>query len=92
MKKIIKKTNDDAVIGMAAVVSDYAVVGEWAIVGEGAVVKAKFEVPNGKIAVGIPAKIIGDVQDHHKEELTRFKTIYRDLAKRYPSGLKKLRN
>lgn len=84
--------HDEAVIGMAAVVSDYAVIGEWAIVGEGAVVKARFEVPNGKIAVGIPAKIIGDVQDHHKEELTRFKTIYRDLAGRYPKGLKKLRD
>jgi len=84
--------HDDAVIGMAAVISDYAAIGEWAIVGEGAVVKARFEVPDGKIAVGVPAKVIGDVQDHHKEELSRFKTIYRDLARRYPLGLKKLRD
>jgi phenylacetic acid degradation protein len=81
---------NDAVIGMGAIVSDYAVVGEWAVVGEGAVIRARFEVPSGKIAVGVPAKVIGDVQDHHKEELSRFKAIYRDLAKRYPTGLKKL--
>jgi phenylacetic acid degradation protein len=82
--------HNDAVIGMGAIVSDYAVVGEWAVVGEGAVIRARFEVPNGKIAVGVPGKVIGDVQDHHKEELLRFKAIYRDLANRYPTGLKKL--
>jgi len=81
---------DDAVIGMGAIISDYATVGAWAIVGEGAVVRARFEVPDGKIAVGVPAKVIADVQDHHKEELIRFKAIYRDLAKRYPVGLKKV--
>jgi phenylacetic acid degradation protein len=81
---------DEAVVGMGAIVSDYAIVGEWAIVGEGAVVRARFEIPERKIAVGVPAKVIGDVQNHHKEELSRFKAIYRDLAKRYPKGLKKL--
>lgn len=82
---------DDAVIGMGAIISDYSIIGTWAIVGEGAVVRARFEVPAGMIAVGVPAKVIGEVQDHHKEELTRFKAIYRDLAGRYPIGLKKLR-
>jgi carbonic anhydrase/acetyltransferase-like protein (isoleucine patch superfamily) len=81
---------DEAVIGMGAIVSDYAVVGEWAIVGEGAVVRQSFEIPNEKIAVGVPAKVISDVKEHHKEELTKFKSIYRDLAKRYPAGLKKI--
>ena len=83
---------NDAVIGMGAIISDYAVVGEWAIIGEGAVVRQNFEVPDEKIAVGVPAKVIGDVQDHHKEELSNFKSIYRDLARRYPTGLKKMRD
>ena len=81
---------DDAVIGMGAIVSDYAVVGEWAIVGEGAVVRSKFEVPKETIAVGVPAKVIGEIQEHHREELTEFKRIYRSLAIRYPQGLKKI--
>jgi carbonic anhydrase/acetyltransferase-like protein (isoleucine patch superfamily) len=83
---------DEAVIGMGAIISDYATVGEWAIVGEGAVVRARFDIPDGKIAVGVPAKVIGNVQDHHREELIRFKSIYRDLAGRYPKGLKKLKD
>ncbi|MFQ5831725.1 MAG: gamma carbonic anhydrase family protein [Candidatus Thorarchaeota archaeon] len=83
---------DEAVIGMGAIVSDYAVVGKWAIVGEGAVVRQYSEIPAEKIAVGVPAKVIGDVKDHHKEELRRFKEIYRDLARRYPAGLRKLKD
>lgn len=81
---------DEAVVGMGAIVSDYAVVGEWSIIGEGAVVRQHFEVPAEKIAVGVPAKVIGEVKAHHKEELSRFKAIYRDLANRYPTGLKKM--
>jgi phenylacetic acid degradation protein len=81
---------DDAVIGMGAIVSDYATIGVWSIVGEGAVIRQNFEIPDGKIAVGVPAKIIADVQEHHKEELSRYKETYRDLAKRYPVGLKKI--
>ncbi|MFX1580401.1 MAG: gamma carbonic anhydrase family protein [Promethearchaeota archaeon] len=83
---------DQAVVGMGAIISDYAIVGEWAVVGEGAVVRARFEIPDGKIAVGVPAKVIGDIQDHHREELSRFKAIYQDLAGRYPVGLKKLKD
>ncbi|MFX1481894.1 MAG: gamma carbonic anhydrase family protein [Promethearchaeota archaeon] len=83
---------DEAVIGMGAIVSDYAVVGRWCIVGEGAVVRARFEIPDERIVVGVPAKEIGDVQEKHKEELSRFKAIYRDLAGRYPTGLKKLKD
>ncbi len=82
----------EAVIGMGAIVSDYAIVGSWAIVGEGAVVRARFDVPDETIAVGVPAKVIGDVKDHHKEELIKFKQIYRNLAKRYPTGLKKIQD
>jgi carbonic anhydrase/acetyltransferase-like protein (isoleucine patch superfamily) len=82
---------DDVVIGMGAIVSDYAKIGRWAVVGEGAVVKMRSEIPAAKIAVGVPAKVIGDVKDVHREELSRFKEVYRDLARRYPSGLKKLK-
>jgi phenylacetic acid degradation protein len=82
--------SDDAVIGMGAIVSDYAMIGHWAVVGEGAVVKMRSEIPAGKIAVGVPAKVIGEIQEHHREELSRFKAIYRDLAQRYPKGLKQM--
>ena len=47
-----------AVVGMGSIVSDWAVVGVWGVVGEGAVVKQNQEVPEGHIAVGVPARIL----------------------------------
>lgn len=82
--------NDWAVIGMGAIVSDYAVIGEWSVVAEGCVVKNRQEIPNEKIAVGIPAKIVGDVGEEYKKQWSRFKEIYVELAnRRYPNNLKK---
>jgi len=83
--------HDWAVIGMGAIVSDYAEVGEWAVVAEGAVVKNKDKIPEKKIAVGVPAKVVADITPDYKEQWTRFKQIYADLAqKRYPMSLKKV--
>lgn len=82
---------DYAVIGVGAVVSDYSTVGIWSIVGEGAVVTSGQSIPDGKVAVGIPAKTIRDVSDSDKQVWSKYKDIYADLALRYPKGLKRLR-
>ncbi len=80
---------DNAVIGVGAILTDFSVVGDWAIVGEGAVVRG--EVPDGKIAVGVPAKVIGEVTEKHKQEWQYYKDKYAELASvRYPQGLRKI--
>jgi phenylacetic acid degradation protein len=82
---------DWAVLGMGSIVSDWATIGVWSVVGEGAVVKQRGEVPDGRIAVGIPARLLDkEVNDEYKAEWTRFKRIYVDLARRYPSGFSPL--
>lgn len=79
--------DDYAVIGMGGIVSDWAVVGRWSVVGEGAVVRQRQEIPAGRIAVGVPARILEkSVDDAYRAEWTRFKEIYVDLAARYPNG------
>lgn len=79
---------DYAVIGMGAIVSDFAVVGKWSAIGEGCVVKNKQEIPDGKIAVGVPAKIVGDVTDEYKKFWLNLKNEYVQLPKRYLRSLK----
>ncbi len=80
---------DNAVIGIGAILTDFSVVGEWSIVGEGAVVRG--EVPDGTIAVGVPAKVIGSVTDEQKREWGHYKDKYAELARdRYPRGLKRI--
>ena len=83
--------DDLAVIGMGSIVSDYAHIGEWAVVGEGAVVKNKSEIPASRIAVGVPAKVIAEVNDEYKEQWLKFKEIYHELARtKCPETLKKI--
>ena len=82
--------HDEAVLGMRCTVSDYAVVGKWVIVGEGCLVRNSQEIPDGKIAVGVPAEIIGDVEARHKNIWRKAKEIYIDLAARYPIGLEEI--
>ena len=85
------KINDWAIIGMNAVVSDYAKIGEWAVVAEGCVVKNNQEIPPGKIAVGIPAKILADVTEDYKKKWTLFKGKYVAFAEKiYREQLKKI--
>ncbi len=81
---------DYAVIGMGAIVSDFTEVGEWGAVGEGAVVVSGKEVPDQGIAVGIPAKVVGSVDEDYKKMWTEYKELYRSLAERYKDGLKAL--
>ncbi len=82
--------DDFAVIGMGSIVSDYSTVGKWAAIGEGAVVRNKQKIPPEAIAVGVPAKIIGNVSDEYKKQWTHFKNVYVELANTYKDNLKKL--
>jgi carbonic anhydrase/acetyltransferase-like protein (isoleucine patch superfamily) len=82
---------DYAVVGMGSIVSDWAVVGVWGVVGEGAVVKQNQEVPDGHIAVGVPARILEKpVPEEYKAQWSEFKKVYVDLAWRYPDELQDL--
>jgi phenylacetic acid degradation protein len=82
---------DWAIIGMGAIVSDYAEIGTWAVVAEGAVVKNKTILPDKKIAVGVPAKIVAEITPEYIKTWTEFKKIYSDLAKtRLPKSLKRI--
>jgi len=77
--------DDYSVVGMGAIVSDYAKLGQWAILGEGALAKNSFELQPGEIAVGLPAKVIGNINDkpEAKSELTKFKKKYQEMAARH---------
>jgi gamma-carbonic anhydrase len=50
-------------IGIGAIVLDGAVIEEKSMVAAGAVVTPNFIVPSGKLAAGVPAKIIRDLTD-----------------------------
>ena len=78
-----------SIVGMGSTVSDFADVGEWAVVAEGAVVKARSKIPDNAIAAGIPAAVIGSINDEYKKLWTEYKANYNSFADRY-RNLKKV--
>jgi len=83
---------DYAIVGMGAIVSDWAVVRRWAVVAEGAMVRNGFEVPEGTIAVGVPAKLLDiTVSESYKHDWTHFKELYGWLAtETYPRTFREI--
>ena len=73
----------NSLIGMNAVIMDNAIVGDESIIGALTFVPAKMEIPNRKIAVGNPAKIIKDVTD----EMLQWKTEGTALYQKLPAEL-----
>lgn len=73
----------NALIGMNAVVMDNAVVGSGCIVGALCFVPADMQIPDRKVVVGNPARIIKDVSD----EMLAWKTEGTRLYQRLPSQL-----
>ena len=77
---------DEAVIGMRAVISDFSEVETAAIIGEMGLVKNGQKIPARKVAVGVPVKVVGDVEDRHIAMTHWAKDLYVDLSARYLAG------
>lgn len=77
------RIKDYAVIGMRATISDYSVVGRWVIVGEMGLVKNSQHVPDGRVAVGVPVRVVGGVNEKQKEFWSYGKKLYVEMAHRY---------
>ncbi len=84
------KIQDYAVVGLGSRICDYAVVGRWAIIGEGSVVASGSTIPDEKVAVGVPARVLRDVNDEDKRTWGFYKQKYVELASRYKTGLRRI--
>jgi len=77
-------------VGMGATVMDDVVCGEDAIVASGSLVLQGMQIPAGKIAMGNPAKIVGDVGDRHKKAAIYGITVYCGLCRKYLTTMKRV--
>lgn len=73
--------NDNCLIGIGAILLDGSVVEEKSLVAAGAVVTPNFVVPSGKLAAGVPAKIIRDLTDEDIKEIQRSVNSYLEYTK-----------
>ena len=79
---------ENVLVGMGAVLHERVEVGDHCIIGSGCVVTANQVIPPGKLVLGVPGKIVGDVS----AEMSRAKTfgtqLYQTLPRRYKATMK----
>jgi phenylacetic acid degradation protein len=72
----------NVLVGMNAVVMDHAVIGAGSIVGALCFVPTEMQVPERKVVVGNPAKIVKDVSDEMLAWKTEGTRLYQGLPAR----------
>ena len=78
----------EALVGNGATVLDGATIGRRALVAGGATVPPRMTVPDGMLAVGVPARIAGPVRGSAKAWVETNPAVYRDLARRHAAGIR----
>lgn len=71
---------DLCLIGIGAIVLDGALIESYSMVAAGAVVKPGFTVPSGKLAAGVPAKLIRDLSDQEIKDLEESAQRYKKYS------------
>jgi len=80
-------TVEDAVlIGMNATILDRAVIRAYSMVAAGAVVREGFEVPEGTLVAGVPAKVVRELTDEERAKLDQSAQNYIDYVASYRSN------
>jgi carbonic anhydrase/acetyltransferase-like protein (isoleucine patch superfamily) len=76
----------EALIGNGATVLDGALIGSRALVAAGSTVPPGLQVPDGMLAVGMPARVTREVSGGALEWVQTNPEIYRELARRHAAG------
>ncbi|MCF8262608.1 MAG: transferase hexapeptide repeat family protein [Melioribacteraceae bacterium] len=76
---------ENSLIGMNAVIMDKVTIGKECIIGALSFIPTEMQIPNRKVVVGNPGKIIKDVSD----EMIKWKTEGTQIYQQLPSDMKK---
>jgi carbonic anhydrase/acetyltransferase-like protein (isoleucine patch superfamily) len=76
----------EALVGNGATVLDGVTVGRRALVAAGATVPPGMAIPDGMLAAGVPARVVGEVTAGAKRWVETNPGVYRDLARRHAAG------
>lgn len=75
--------SDNCLIGIHAVVLDKTKIGRWVMVGAGAVVPPNAVIPPKSLVLGVPGKVVRQLNDDDLEYIENNAKIYLETAKAY---------
>jgi len=82
---------DNSLIGMGATVLNGAKIGKNCLVGAGALVPEGKEIPDNSLVVGMPGKVIRELNDEAVRGLEKSAQHYVVNAKRFSAGCKEIK-
>jgi carbonic anhydrase/acetyltransferase-like protein (isoleucine patch superfamily) len=81
----------EALIGNGATVLDDSVIGDRALIAAGATVPPGMRVPDGMLAAGVPARVVGELTPGAKNWVDGNPPAYRALARRHAASVRPVR-
>lgn len=75
-----------ALIGIGSIVLDGSIIGRHCLIAAGALVPPNTVVPDGKVMMGVPARIVRDVTAQEREYMQYVVRNYMELGRRHSRG------
>ncbi|MDG4648364.1 gamma carbonic anhydrase family protein [Roseibacterium sp. SDUM158017] len=82
---------EGSLIGMGATVLNGARIGAGCLVGAGALIPEGREIPDGSLVMGMPGKVVRDLDEAARAGLLASAAHYRERMRRFRDGLTPLR-
>jgi carbonic anhydrase/acetyltransferase-like protein (isoleucine patch superfamily) len=80
------RVGSNTIIGIGAILLDNSRIGRDCIIGAGSVVTEGTEIPDGSIAMGVPAKVVKQTTEEHKKRIKGNLDEYRMLNEEHQKG------
>lgn len=77
---------DGCLVGMGAIVLSHAVIGEGSVIGAGAVVTEGAVIPPRSLVVGVPGRVVREVDDELRGRTRRTVEHYLQLSAAHRAG------
>lgn len=81
---------DNSLIGIGAVVLDEAEIGRNCLIGAGALVPEGKKIPDNSLVMGIPGKVVREIDEDRAQTLTESANLYVANFKRYQRELQRV--
>ncbi|MEM1444707.1 MAG: gamma carbonic anhydrase family protein [Planctomycetota bacterium] len=78
-----ESVGDGSLIGIQATVLGRTRIGKGCLIAAGAVVPPWMKVPDGMVVMGVPGRVVREVNDQEREYLAWLPAHYRQLAAKY---------
>ena len=75
-----------SLIGMGAIVLDGCTIGRRCLIAAGAIVPPNSHIPDGKVAMGVPGRVVRDVRPEETEYMQFVVDNYVTLGRRHAAG------